>query len=78
MIMVTNGTPTSEITGARWTKASASDGIGDCVELAHVNETDVAVRDSRFPDGPALVFTRPQIRVFLDSVCQGEFSSTAV
>ncbi|ADI11641.1 hypothetical protein SBI_08523 [Streptomyces bingchenggensis BCW-1] len=78
MIKVTNGTPASDIPGARWTKASASDGIGDCVELARVNETEVAVRNSRFPDGPALVFTRSEFIAFLDGASQGEFNVMTV
>ncbi|MBO3676883.1 DUF397 domain-containing protein [Streptomyces sp. NEAU-YJ-81] len=78
MIRITNGTPACAITGARWTKASASDGIGDCVELARVNETEVAVRNSRFPDGPALVFTRAEIIAFLDGASHGEFTSMTV
>ncbi|MFI0776158.1 DUF397 domain-containing protein [Streptomyces sp. NPDC021212] len=78
MIKAINGTPASAITGARWKKASASDGIGDCVELARVNETEVAVRNSRFPDGPALVFTRAEIVAFLDGASQGEFTSMTV
>ncbi|MFF7656429.1 DUF397 domain-containing protein [Streptomyces sp. NPDC007983] len=78
MITVINGTPGSQIIGARWTKASASDAIGDCVELARVNETEVAVRNSRFPDGPALVFTRSEFVAFLDGANRGEFNAMTV
>ncbi|WP_413100258.1 DUF397 domain-containing protein [Streptomyces sp. Inha503] len=78
MITINNGTPASEIAGARWTKASASDALNDCVELARVNETEVAVRNSRFPDGPALVFTRSEFSAFLDGASKGEFNTLAV
>lgn len=78
MITFTNGTPASRITGVRWMKAKASDALNDCVELARVNENEVAVRNSRFPDGPALVFTQAEIAAFLDGAAKGEFDSMAV
>ncbi|MFI0818563.1 DUF397 domain-containing protein [Streptomyces sp. NPDC021098] len=78
MITVSNGTPGSKITGAQWTKASASDALNDCVELARVNGSEVAVRNSRFPDGPALVFTRSEFSAFLDGARKGEFNTLAV
>lgn len=45
-----------------WRKSSrsGSDG-GSCVELAGVND-DVAVRDSKDPDGPILVVSREVLR----------------
>ena len=48
-----------------WRKSSrsGSDG-GQCVELANL-ETKVAVRDSKYPDGPVLVASR---RVLRDAV----------
>ncbi len=78
MITINNGTPASEIADVRWTKASASDALNDCVELARVNETEVAVRNSRFPNGPALVFTRSEFSAFLDGASKGEFNTLTV
>ncbi|MBW1597287.1 DUF397 domain-containing protein [Streptomyces sp. JJ38] len=74
----TNGTPASGIAGARWVKATASDALNECVELARVNESEVAVRNSRFPDGPALVFTRSEFTAFLDGATRGEFNNMTV
>ena len=34
---------------------------------------DVAVRNSRFPDGPALVYTRAEIEAMLLGIKDGEF-----
>lgn len=50
--------------GAEWRKSSrsASSG-GSCVEAAPVRD-EVAVRDSKDPDGPALTFTRAAWRSF--------------
>jgi hypothetical protein len=43
-----------------------------CVEVAFVGEA-VAVRDSKNPQGPALVFTRAEWDAFLRGTKDGEF-----
>jgi hypothetical protein len=44
--------------GISWRKSSYSGPTGgNCVETATLAEGGVAVRDSRFPAGPALAFT---------------------
>ncbi|GGQ88026.1 DUF397 domain-containing protein [Couchioplanes caeruleus] len=59
----------ADLTGARWHKStrSGSNG-GDCVEVADNLPGIVAVRDSKDPDGPALVFPRDTWRAFVDSL----------
>jgi hypothetical protein len=53
---------------ARWRKSSRSNGSGgNCVEVAQV-ESVVAVRDSKDPYGPALIFTPAAWVAFLDGV----------
>jgi hypothetical protein len=48
----------SELGDARWRKSSFSGPTGgNCVETAALAEGRIAVRNSRFPAGPALVFT---------------------
>ncbi|GAA3417774.1 DUF397 domain-containing protein [Streptosporangium vulgare] len=46
-----------DLTKATWRKSSLSGGNGDCVEVADLGDV-VAVRDSKDPGGPQLVFTR--------------------
>lgn len=75
---ISNGMPAGEISGAAWLKASASDAIGDCVELARVGENEIAVRNSRFPDGPALVFKCSEVGAFVDGAGKGEFDALTV
>ena len=41
-----------------WRKSSYSGGNGgDCVEVARTRPAAIAVRDSKDPDGPKLIFT---------------------
>ncbi|WP_280184080.1 DUF397 domain-containing protein [Nocardia cyriacigeorgica] len=46
-----------DLSGARWFKSSRSTASRDCVEVAHLADSMVGVRDSKNPTGPALVFT---------------------
>jgi hypothetical protein len=58
-----------------WIKSSYSGPTGgNCVEVAFLPDGDVAVRNSRQPDGPALVFTRTEWEAFLGGAQDGEFS----
>ncbi|WP_180268913.1 DUF397 domain-containing protein [Streptomyces sp. Ru87] len=67
-----------EMTSVRWVKASASDAMNDCVELARVGENEIAMRNSRFPAGPALIFTCSEIAAFVDGATKGEFDGMTV
>jgi uncharacterized protein DUF397 len=65
-----------DLTGANWHKSSRSSGNGgDCVEVADNLPDVVAVRDSKDPTGPALVFNQREWRAFVDGVKAGEFDS---
>ncbi|BDU05659.1 DUF397 domain-containing protein [Nocardia cyriacigeorgica] len=46
-----------DLSGARWFKSSRSTASRDCVEVAHLADSAVGVRDSKNPTGPALIFT---------------------
>ncbi|WP_405617280.1 DUF397 domain-containing protein [Streptomyces sp. NBC_00076] len=56
-----------------WQKSRHSNSQGSCVEFARLPGGDVAVRNSRFPDGPALVYTRAEIEAMLLGIKDGEF-----
>ncbi|BEK91947.1 DUF397 domain-containing protein [Nocardia seriolae] len=45
-----------ELSGARWFKSSRSGAGKECVEVAFLATGRVGVRDSKNPQGPALVF----------------------
>lgn len=59
--------------GAVWRKSSRSGAMGNCVEVAALDSGEFAVRNSRHPSGPALVFTRAEWLAFLGGVEHGEF-----
>jgi hypothetical protein len=60
-----------------WRNATASNPRGDCVELARLAGGAVAVRNSRDPHGPALVYTPAEIAAFLSGAKAGEFDDLA-
>lgn len=64
----------ADLSGARWFKSSHSSGGSDCVEVAHLSEGMVGVRDSKNPAGPALVFTPGEWDAFTAGLAHGEFN----
>ncbi|MFC4012423.1 DUF397 domain-containing protein [Nonomuraea purpurea] len=62
-----------ELKNAAWRKSPLSDAQGNCVEVATLSAGRVAVRDSKDPEGPALVFTAPEWRAFTGGVKEGVF-----
>lgn len=68
-----NGTPATAIDGAVWIKSTYSNPSGNCVELAKLPGGEIALRNSRDPEGPALVYTRDEISMFLFGAKDGEF-----
>lgn len=68
---------TTAVTTARWRKSSASNPTGNCVELAELPDGGIAVRNSRQPAGPTLVYTRAEIAAFIVGVRAGEFDDLA-
>lgn len=59
--------------GLRWRKSRISSAEGNCVELAELPGNDIAVRNSRFPDGPVLQYTQAEMSAFITGVKAGEF-----
>jgi Domain of unknown function (DUF397) len=62
-----NGVRASLPHAAAWRKSSYSNPSGNCVEAAELAGS-IALRDSRFPDGPVLVFTGAMWDAFLRGV----------
>ncbi|MFF4952518.1 DUF397 domain-containing protein [Streptomyces chattanoogensis] len=54
---------------AHWFKSSYSSGGDNCIEVANLHALDqVAVRDSKDPDGPILAFSAPAFAAFVEGV----------
>ncbi|MFJ3922827.1 DUF397 domain-containing protein [Streptomyces sp. NPDC090022] len=68
-----NGMAAAELDGVFWQKSRHSNSQGSCVEFAKLPGGNVAVRNSRHPDGPALVYTPAEIEALLLGVKDGEF-----
>jgi len=68
-----DSTTAAGLTGVQWQKSHYSNSQGACVELAGLPGDEIAVRNSRFPDGPVLLCTRAEIRSLLQGVKQGDF-----
>ncbi len=48
-----------------WRKSSYSGAVGNCVELAWLDPGQAAIRNSRNPSGPALIYPRTQLQAFV-------------
>jgi hypothetical protein len=68
-----NGMPATELAGVTWKKSQRSNSQGACVEVADLPGGAVAVRNSRFTGGPALIYTRPEIDAFIRGAKDGDF-----
>ncbi len=63
--------PASQLPVGEWRKSSYSNPSGNCVEIGRLPGRLVAVRNSRFPDGPALILTSSQWLPFLGGIRAG-------
>ncbi|HSZ43084.1 MAG TPA: DUF397 domain-containing protein [Trebonia sp.] len=74
---VYNGMPAGElaglIEGLRWRAATGAEGVG--VEMARLPDGQVAVRNSAFPEGPALIYTRAEIEALIGGAQDGDFDA---
>jgi Domain of unknown function (DUF397) len=58
-----------DLTGATWRKSTGSNGSGgDCVEAATTPGGSPALRDSKNPGGPALLFSASQWHAFIQDI----------
>ena len=57
-----------DLSQAEWRTSSFSGSNGQCVQVAFVRDSHVAVRDSKDPLGPALTFTANEWNDFVEGV----------
>jgi hypothetical protein len=71
---IRNGMPASDLDGVQWHKSRRSGPQGgNCVEIARLADGQMAIRNSRYPTGPALLFTPSEWDAFLGGAKEGEF-----
>jgi hypothetical protein len=69
-----NGMPTGLLPAVCWHKSRRSNPSGNCVEVAALPEgAGVALRNSRDPDGPALIYTPDEMAAFILGARDGDF-----
>ena len=62
----------SQCGGLAWRKARLSTANGACVEVASAGKR-IAVRDSKNPDGPVLLYIAADFGAFVAGAKRGEF-----
>lgn len=71
--MVDSGPTASAMRKLAWQKSYLSNPSGNCVELAELPTGEIAVRNSRDPEGAVLVYTREEIEAFIGGAKDGDF-----
>jgi hypothetical protein len=71
---VRNGMPATDLPAVTWRKSRRSGPQGgNCVEIAQLTDGQVAIRNSRHPAGPALVFSPDEWAAFVSGAKDGDF-----
>jgi uncharacterized protein DUF397 len=73
MSEIRNGVSAAVLTGADWRKSAHSGAQGNCIEVAALTGGEIAVRNSRDPRGPALIYTKAELAAFVAGAKDGEF-----
>ncbi len=74
MMQPYNGMNSDELPNLAWQKSRRSNPSGNCVELAVLPDGEgIAMRNSRHPDGPALIYTPAEITAFILGARDGDF-----
>lgn len=73
-----NGMSAVDLGDVGWQKSRRSNSKGNCVELASLPSGQVAMRNSRHPEGPALIYTRAEIEALILGAKDGDFDHLLV
>lgn len=68
-----NGMPASDLRELEWQASQHSDSQEARVELAVLPGGSIAMRHSRHPAGPALIYTHAEIEAFIAGAKDGDF-----
>jgi hypothetical protein len=68
-----NGISAAELANATWQKSQRSNSQGACVEVARLDPGTIAMRNSRDPQGTALIYSTDTVRTLVSALRAGEF-----
>jgi hypothetical protein len=68
-----NGVPSSGLRDAEWQSSQHGDRQAAHVEMAVLPGGSIAMRNSRDPGGPALIYTHAEIEAFIAGAKDGDF-----
>ena len=68
-----NGMPSSGLPDAEWQSSQHGDRRAAHVEMAVLPGGSIAMRNSRHPGGPALIYTHAEIEAFIAGAKDGDF-----
>lgn len=74
---IRRGPSAARLAAATWRKSTHSGQLGNCVEAASLDSGKVALRNSRYPSGPILIFSRDEMAAFLAGAKDDEFDDGA-
>lgn len=72
MDQVYNGMSAAELPAIRWRKSRYSTSQGNCVEFARLPDGRVAIRNSEYPNGPALIYNPAEIFALIRGAKDGD------
>jgi Domain of unknown function (DUF397) len=71
---IVNGMLATQLPQLTWTKSGRSNPSGNCVELAVLPGGEgIAMRNSRDPGGPVLIYTAAEVAAFIGGARDGDF-----
>jgi hypothetical protein len=73
MNQIRNGMAAMDLPDVTWVKSSHSSSQGNCVELAKLSGGRIAMRNSRFPGGPTLIYTTSEFATLVNGAKRGEY-----
>jgi hypothetical protein len=73
-MMILNGMNADELGNVVWVKSRRSNSQGNCVQFAKLSAGgEVALRDSKDPHGPALIFSATEVSELVAGLKAGRF-----
>ncbi|AWS43262.1 DUF397 domain-containing protein [Streptosporangium sp. 'caverna'] len=73
-----SGMSAARLDGVVWRKSHFSNPSGNCVEVAELPDGRIAMRNSRDPEGPALIYTRGEVDAFVRGAKSGDFDDLII